>query len=157
MLLTYKNNKALSLLLDPNNQTAIISIIKYYEEWKIANKGPIEDFIKACLSTSIYEVIEATGNSIKAIKKLSTGEIFREGDSFWCTNTYEHSPETIENGGSKIDDLYFDQALTGWTFFENSYYVNYVRGGNTGLYKLNEITTLENAPMTANRKKILLT
>jgi len=155
--------RAIKLLLDPNNQTAIVDIIKSYDAWK--NRSPnleslnsktVEGFIKDSLKTDVYEVIESNDVEIKAIRKLSTGEIFRQGDSFWCTNTYEHNPETVENGGYKVTGLYFDEALTGCSYFSGSYYINYVRG-NSGLFNLSEITTMDNAPLTNKRKRILLT
>lgn len=142
MLIDNKQLHALSLLSNAENLNSIKIIIKDYMNWSDSNTNTsVENYIQSRLKNGVYEIIEMNGNDIKAIKKISTDEIFRTGDSFWCTNTYEHDPQSIINGGYKINNLSFDEYLTGYTF-SNKYYINYVRG-NSGIYSLNEIMTID--------------
>lgn len=78
-----------------------------------------------------YEVLECSDTEILKIKKKSSGEVFEKGGKFYHV-TYK----------KWVEDIRFDEALTGAYLLKDHYYKNYVRA-NSGLYKLSEMSTVE--------------
>lgn len=157
-LIEQRNMNALKLLIDPNDQTAVKAILNSYIEWRHRDNSPggssVEKFIAATLKDDLFEVLEASGSEIKAIKKKSTGEIFRAGDSFWSTKIYQHDPEIVKNGGKLIEHCWFDHYLTGYTD-RGTLWKNWIRG-NSGLYSLVDIMTLERKEHSKYETPIIL-
>jgi len=90
--------------------------------------------IKNLLDELIFEVLECDENEIIAIKKKSTGEIFRKGCRFYYIK-YD----------AWIEDAWFDSAELFGTYYSDHFYQNYVRGSG-GMYNLNEISLTETPP-----------
>ena len=112
-------------LYDPNFQDAIAEIIR------IVN--PLVDsraLIRTLFSEHDFQILEYTGAEITKIKKISTGEIFTKGESF-----YHKKYKNI------IKHLYFDNSLIGENIGRN-YYTSYVRGSG-GMYNLHEMISIE--------------
>lgn len=88
--------------------------------------------IKGLLDNEQFFILESEGNRITKIRKKSTGEVFTEGSSVYHTE-YEKF----------IDNIYFDESLTG-TYYGKSFYKNWVRGDG-GMYPL-EALRLDEVP-----------
>jgi hypothetical protein len=96
-------------------------------------KNPLER-IKNLLDEQIFDVLECDEQEIIAIKKKSTGEIFRKGCRFYYIK-YD----------TWVEDAYFDNSELFGTYYFNHFYQNYVRGSG-GMYHLNEISLTEMQP-----------
>jgi hypothetical protein len=119
--------KIYSLLL--NHQDDFLNILKAF------GISDAKERIKNLLDEQLFEVIECTDDEIVAIKKKSTGEIFRKG----CRVYYRKYDTWVE-------DIYIqDHELFG-VYYGKTYYNNYVRGSNGGMYHLNEISLTKEEP-----------
>lgn len=116
---------AMQKLQDPNFQDAIKEIIRIVNPLIDSNA-----LIRSLFSEHDFQILEYGGFEITKIKKISTGEIFSKGDSFYH-KTYK----------KVINYIHFDTYLTGQTI-GNSYYISYVMGRG-GLYKLHEIISMD--------------
>jgi len=87
--------------------------------------------IKQLLDVADFEVLEYEHGEVKKIKKKTTGEIFEKGGKFYHLEYKKW-----------YEGIYFDASLFG-TYSGNSYYKNYVRAQDGGLYKLEEISISE--------------
>ncbi len=112
--------------LRQENQSIVSELLRL-----VGIKNPKQK-IKEILDKQDFEVLEYEKNGeVKKIRKKTTGEIFEKGGKFYCLK-YKKWHEVS----------YFDESLFG-TYYGNSFYINYVRGEDGGLYKLEEMSTSE--------------
>lgn len=90
--------------------------------------------IKDLLDEQLFEVVECNEQEIIAIKKKSTGEIFRKGCRFY----FIKYKVWIENSYFNYEELF-------GTYISGHFYQNYVRA-NGGMYHLNEISLTKTPP-----------
>lgn len=117
------NNRVYNLLV--NEQQTILELLREMGVEDAKTK------ISNLLSKDEYEVLECSGVEILKIRKKSTGEVFEKGDKFYHIKYKKW-----------IENVYFDDALTGAWLLKDSFYKNHVRA-NGGIYKLSEMSTVE--------------
>lgn len=96
-------------------------------------------------SQNLFEVLESNKNEILAIKKKSTGEVFRKGGKFYH-----------QKYGSWRKDIYLPVHDLFGIYYWDTYYKNYIRSAyDGGLYHLDDISLTED-PVGVLDVKIML-
>jgi hypothetical protein len=121
------------------NKAKIYNLLLNYQDdflmiLKALGINDAKERIKNLLDEQLFEVIECNDNEILAIKKKSTGEIFKKG----CRVYFRKYDVWVEN-------IYLNSHELFGTYYGKEFYQNYIRA-TSGLYHLNEISLTKEVP-----------
>lgn len=96
--------------------------------------GNAKERIKDILDEQLFEIVECNDNEILAVKKKSTGEIFRKG----CRVYYRKYDTWVEDISLNSSELF-------GRYYGKDYYNNHIRA-MSGIYHLNDISLTKEMP-----------